>query len=116
MASPQFGIFIFRYPYRSLQPDRRPVGFINSTQGMRMMDELTTIDKTLDEVLVNLGAMVLSLADPSVTRTVQERRALAQSVNQYSICANRSDDPRVHQLRIELEEAIRPKLRLVSGG
>ncbi len=80
------------------------------------MDQLAKIDKALDEALVNLGAIVLRLSDPAVTRTVQERRALARSVNQFSLCADRSGDPRVKRLRVELEETIRPKLRLVSGG
>jgi hypothetical protein len=80
------------------------------------MDELAKIDKALDETLVNLGAMVLRLANPMTTKTAQERRALAQSVHQYALCANRSDDPRVQRLRIELEDTIRPKLRVVAGG
>jgi Uri superfamily endonuclease len=80
------------------------------------MDELASIDKALDEALVNLGAMVLRLANPAVTRSTQERRALARSVYQYTVSANRSYDPRVQRLRVALEETIRPKLRLVSGG
>ena len=79
------------------------------------MDQLTWIDKALDEALVNLGAIVLRLSDPAVTRTAQERRALARSVNQFSLRADRSGDPRVQRLRVELEETIRPKLRQVSG-
>jgi hypothetical protein len=31
------------------------------------------------------------------------------------VCAARSDDPRVHELKIELEETIKPKLRLVAS-
>jgi hypothetical protein len=77
------------------------------------------IDVALDEVLVKLGAMVLRLADPRVTRTAEERRALVQSVRQYARCADKSADPRVHELRDELEETIRPSckpsLRLVSS-
>jgi hypothetical protein len=80
------------------------------------MDHLTKIDQALDETLVNLGVLVLRLADPAVTQTAQERRALARSVHQFSVCADRSADPRVQRLRTELEETIRPKLRLVSGG
>ena len=64
------------------------------------MDQLTRIDKTLDEALVNLGAIVLRLSDPAVTRTAQERRALARSVNQFSLCADHSGDPRVQRLRV----------------
>jgi hypothetical protein len=62
-----------------------------------------------------LGAIVLRLSDPAVARTAHERRALARSVNQFSLCADRSGDPRVQRLRLELEETIKPKLRLVSG-
>jgi hypothetical protein len=50
------------------------------------MDQLARIDKALDEALVNLGAIVLRLTDPAATN----RRALARSVNQFSLCANRS--------------------------
>ena len=51
---------------------------------------------------------------PEVTRTPEERHALACSVNQYSVCAARSGDPRVQQLKAELEETIKPRLRLVQ--
>jgi hypothetical protein len=67
----------------------------------------------LDETLVNLGAMVLRLADPKVTRTADEHRALEKSVRQYARCAERSADPRVHQLRDELEKKVEPRVRLV---
>ena len=79
------------------------------------MDQLTRIDKALDEALVNLGAIVLRLSDPAVTRTAHGRRALVRSVNQFSLCADRSGAPACSDLRVELEETIRPKLRLVSG-
>jgi hypothetical protein len=78
------------------------------------MNELARIDRALDEMLVRLGEMVLRLSHPDVTRTPDERHALVLSVNQYAACAARSDDPRVHQLRIELEDALRPRLRLVA--
>jgi hypothetical protein len=55
------------------------------------------------------------LSSPQVTRTPEERHALACSVNQYSVCAARSGDPRVHQLKVELEETIKPHLRLVAS-
>jgi len=77
------------------------------------MSDVAKIDRALDEALVNLGAMVLRLADPAVTRTADEHRALAQSVRQYGVCADRSADPRVHELRNELEEKVKPGLRLV---
>jgi hypothetical protein len=87
------------------------------------MFDTRKIDVALDEVLVKLGAMVLRLADPTVTRTAEERRALVQSVRQYALCADKSADPRVHELRNELEETIKPgwkprckpSLRLVSS-
>jgi hypothetical protein len=75
--------------------------------------EVAMIDQMLDETLVNLGAMVLRLADPKVTRMADEHRALAKSVRQYARCAERSVDPRVHQLREELEKQVEPRLRLV---
>ncbi|MBR0753817.1 hypothetical protein JQ604_16650 [Bradyrhizobium jicamae] len=78
------------------------------------MDRLARIDRALDEVLVNLGAMVLRLSDPAVTRTDAERRALARSVRQYARCADQSGDPRVRRLRDELQETVRPKLRIVA--
>ena len=79
------------------------------------MNELVKIDRALDEVLVQLGGMVLRLAAPEVTRTPEERGALARSVNQYSVCAARSADPRVQRLKTELEATLRPHLRLVAS-
>ena len=79
------------------------------------MTEVTGVDRALDEMLVQLGGMVLRLSSPQVTRSREERRALACSVNQYSLCAACSDDPRVQQLKTELEETIRPRLRLVAS-
>ena len=52
---------------------------------------------------------------PQVTRTAEERQALKRSVNQYAVCAAHSQDPRVHQLKSELEETIKPRLRLVAS-
>jgi hypothetical protein len=78
-----------------------------------MKNELDTIDRTLDEMLVHLGAIVLKLA--SVTKTAAERRALAQSVHQFTVCAERSSDPRVQGLRMELEATLQPQLKLVSS-
>lgn len=79
------------------------------------MNEFTGMDRALDEMLVQLGGMVLRLSSPEVTRTAEERHALACSVNQYAVCAARSDDPRVQRLKTELEETIRPRLRLVAS-
>jgi hypothetical protein len=80
---------------------------------MAKMDQLAKIDHALDEILVNLGGMVLRLSSPEVTRTIEEHQALARSVHQYSVCANRSDDPRVQKLTTELEDVLKPRLRLV---
>ena len=79
------------------------------------MGRISGLDQALDEMLVQLGRMVLRLSSPEVTRTAEERRALACSVNQYSLCAARSDDPRVQLLKTELEEMIKPRLRLVAS-
>ena len=79
------------------------------------MNQSAALDRTLDEMLVQLGGMVLRLSSQEVTRTPEERHALACSVNQYSVCAARSGDPRVHQLKAELEETIKPQLRLVTS-
>lgn len=79
------------------------------------MGEVTRMRQALDEMLVQLGAMVLRLSSPEVTRTPEERHALACSVNQYAMCAARSGDPRVHRLKAELEEKIKPRLRLVAS-
>jgi hypothetical protein len=76
------------------------------------MNRLQTIDVALDEMLVNLAAIVLRLSKPDVTRTPEARRALA-SVHQYAVCAKRSRDPRVHDLKSQLEETLKPSLRIV---
>jgi hypothetical protein len=75
-----------------------------------VIPDLAKIDHTLDEALVRLGAVVMRLADPTVTRTTDEHRALAGSVRQFALCADRSADPRVHALRNELERRIKPAL------
>ncbi|WP_158671757.1 hypothetical protein [Bradyrhizobium guangdongense] len=74
-----------------------------------------TIDVALDEMLVNLAAIVLRLSTPALTRTPEARRALAQSVHQYAVCAARSSDPRVHELKKQLEGTLRPNLRIVAS-
>ena len=79
------------------------------------MGQFAGMERTLDDMLVQLGGMVLRLSSPQVTRTPEERRALTCSVNQYSLCAARSADPRVLRLKAELEETIRPGLRLVAS-
>jgi hypothetical protein len=72
--------------------------------------DIAKIDSTLDEALVRLGAVVKRLADPTITRTAAEHRALAGSVRQFALCADQSADPRVHALRNELERRIKPTL------
>ena len=62
------------------------------------MNQFARMDRALDEVLVQLGGMVLRLSSPEVTRTAEERHALKRSVNQYAVCAAHSDDPRVNHL------------------
>ena len=77
------------------------------------MKELAGIDQAIDELLVQLGGIVLRLSSPEVTKRPDERHALARSVNQFSVCAARSSDPRVQKLKVELDETIKPRLRLV---
>jgi hypothetical protein len=80
-----------------------------------MIENIARIDKALDELLVNLGQMVLRLSSPQLTRTREEREALARSVHQFSTCAMHSTDPRVLQLAEELENVLKPRLRLVAS-
>ncbi len=79
------------------------------------MREFARIDRALDEMLVQLGWIVLRLSSPQVTKSREERRALVRSVNQYSVCAASSDDPRVQRLKLELQETLKPRLRLVAS-
>jgi len=78
------------------------------------MHNVRTIDVALDEMLVNLATIVMRLSKPDVTRTPEARRALAQSVHQYAVCAARSTDPRVHELKTQLEGTLKPNLRIVA--
>lgn len=78
------------------------------------MGKLATIDVALDEMLVNLAAIVLRLSKPEMTRTPEARRALAQSVHQYAVCAARSTDPRVQEWKSRLDETLKPNLRVVA--
>ncbi len=79
------------------------------------MDEIARINRALDDMLVQLGEMALRLSSPQLTRSPEERRALARSVKQYAVCASGSADPRVHQLKSALEATVRPHLRLVAS-
>jgi hypothetical protein len=78
-------------------------------------DAVARIDRTIDELLVNCGELVLRLSDPQITRTPAERRALIRSVDQFSVCAAASKDARVHDLAEQLQDVVRPRLRLVSS-
>lgn len=80
-----------------------------------MIEQIAKIDRALDELLVGLGQMVLRLSSPQITRTREEREALARSVNQFTTCAARSKDPRVAQLADQLRDTLKPRLRLVSS-
>jgi hypothetical protein len=63
-------------------------------------------DKAIDEILIRLGHTVLALASPQVTRTEDEKAALAKSVSQFAVCADLSKDQRVAALALELEAAL----------
>ena len=76
---------------------------------------IVKIDRDIDEVLVSLGNMVLRLSCPALMRTAEQHQALARSVNQFSLCANRSTDPRVQKLSEQLKDSLRPRLRLVAS-
>jgi hypothetical protein len=80
-----------------------------------MKDLIVEIDRNIDEVLLNLGKMVLRLSSPQLTRTREERHALAQSVSHFSLCATHSRDPRVQQMAEELRGTLKPRLRLVAS-
>jgi len=79
------------------------------------MKELARIDQAIDELLLQLGGIVLRLSSPEVTKSLDERRALARSVSQYSVCAARSGDPRVQELKAELKATLKPRLELVAS-
>lgn len=78
-----------------------------------MANEFAMIDRALDEVLVQLGGMVLTLFSPELTTTIEQRQAFARSVDQYFRCAATSDDPRVEEIRAKLKDSLKPRLRLV---
>jgi hypothetical protein len=106
-----------RYPCSPRAGERRikaTVAFPDPRVRECAMGKLATIDVALDEMLVNLAAIVLRLSKPELTRTPEARNALAQSVHQYAVCAARSTDPRVHELKSQLEETLKPSLRVVA--
>lgn len=63
-------------------------------------------DRTIDEILLRLGNTVLTLAHPDITRTDDEKAALAKSVSQFGVCASRSKDERVMALACRLEATV----------
>jgi hypothetical protein len=77
------------------------------------MDEIAKIDRALDEILIHLGGLVLKLSSDEITKTTAEHQALVKSVNQYSVCAVRSSDPRVKKMEADLQKTLKPQLRLV---
>jgi hypothetical protein len=80
-----------------------------------MNDLIVKLDRNIDEVLLNLGAMVLRLSSPQLTRSREEHQALAQSVNQFALCALQSRDPRVREMADRLRDTLKPRLRLVAS-
>ena len=80
-----------------------------------MIEQIDKIDGIIDELLVNLGEMVMRLSSPRITRNQEERQALARSVHRFSICAANSKDPRVLLLAVQLEQTLKPRLRLVAS-
>ena len=54
------------------------------------MKELAGIDRAIDELLVQLGGIVLRLASPEVTKHPDEQRALARSVEELAGAAGAS--------------------------
>src|SRR4029450_6166703 len=61
--------------------------------GSGAMNQTASVDRALDEMLVQLGGMVLRLSSPQVTRTPEERHALACSGHPYSVCCALSCGP-----------------------
>jgi hypothetical protein len=70
-------------------------------------DPFANIDRAIDDLLLNLGGMVLRLA--RLTTTDDERKALARSVAQFTTCALSSNDARVRTLAVQLEATVLPK-------
>jgi hypothetical protein len=80
------------------------------------MDEfIVKIDRSLDEVLIKLGKLMLRLSSLQLTRSSEAREALARSVDRFSVCARRSTDPLVQELAEQLEAITKPRLRLVAS-
>jgi len=80
-----------------------------------LIEPIEKIDEIIDEWLVQLGRVVMRLSDPQITRSAGEREALARSVHQYAVCAATSKDPRVIRLAQQLDDTLKPRLRLVAS-
>lgn len=63
-------------------------------------------DQVIDEILIRLGYTVLTLAHPDITRTEEEKAALAKSVSRFATCASSSRDKRVTALAGQLEAVV----------
>lgn len=77
-----------------------------------MQDHIAKIDRALDELLLNLGSMVLRLA--RLTTTEDEQQALTRSVAQFSTCALNSKDTRVRTMAAQMEASLLPKQNEVA--
>ena len=74
------------------------------------------MDRALDEMLVQLGGMVLRLSSPQVTQ--RRRRAARAGALGQSVFGVRGAFRAIRactQLKAELEETIKPRLRLVAS-
>ena len=82
------------------------------------MDNVAGINRAIDDLLVNLGEIVLRLSVPAVTRSVAEHAALTRSVEKFATCAASSHDVRVQRLAMQLAATQKvhdaPALRTVS--
>ena len=60
------------------------------------MKEVAAIDRAIDELLVQLGEMVLRLSSPQVTKRTDERRAAMVSNLMVVLCGERDTQPVVN--------------------
>jgi hypothetical protein len=79
---------------------------------LNMQDHIAKIDRALDELLLNLGGVVVRLA--RLTTTEDEQQALARSVSQFSTCALSSKDARVRTLAAQMEAMLLPKQKAAT--
>ena len=69
-------------------------------------------DRAIDEILIRLGNAVLILAHPDITRTRDEKAALAKSVNQFAVCAGSSNDETETERNARRAKRASPEARL----